>query len=1332
MKIKQLQLSVLAVLLLFSLKSNSQELWKKLNKETYSSQKKEVRSFKNFPTKHLLYQLDLKEVKNTVNIRSKSSGKTILLPNSEGVLETFEIKEASNFEKGLSDKFPSIKSYTAVGIDTPTSYAKISMGSDGFHAVIFSTNGKTVYIDPYSKDNREYIVYKTSDLKEEDAIFKCKVEASAKEPALTNLNARRTVNDGNLRTFRLALVCSGEYAQFHLTNQGISTTASDTEKKTAVLSAMNTSMTRVNGLFEKDLAVKMVLVADNDNVIFLDKETDNITDGDPGAMIDEVQTIADAQIGTANYDIGHVFSLDGDGLAGLGVVCVTGQKARGVTGRSAPIGDPYDIDFVAHEMGHQFGATHTQNSDCNRSNNTSVEPGSASTIMGYAGICSPNVQGKSDAYFHAVSISQMQAIIASSASCAALTSNGNSTPVADAGFNYSIPKSTPFILKGTATDADGLSSLTYNWEQTDNEVATMPPVATSTGGPMFRSLPSNISSNRYMPELATVVSGNTSSTWEVLPSVARDLSFSFLVRDNNTSGGATSRDNMIVTVEDAVAFTVTSQTTTTTWDAGSSQTITWNKGTTDIAPINCQNVTIKLSEDGGLTFPITLISNTLNDGTETITVPNNVTAQARIMVVAADNIFYNVNRVNFEIQSTIPSFIITNTSGDLSACNSENQSVRYTLNLDFINGFTEAVSFVATGQPVGSLVNFSPTTMNSDGNVVLTISNLDGTTAKDYNINIQGNSASVNQNIDVKLGITASNLGTVTLTAPSNGATDVSLTEVLTWQEDTNASSYIVEIANDSAFTNIVATGLPTTNAYEVTNLDINTLYYWRVKAKNNCNEGSFSNSFNFTTEISQYCTSTFTDEAGGSEHITNVTFNSINNTSGNDTVDGYQDFTTINTSVLRGQTREISVTLNTGGFQDHCYVFIDWNQDYVFDKNTERYDLGSKLEDIDIATFNIKVPSDAKFGKTRMRVLIEYEDPTDGSGDGACDADHLTEWGETEDYSITIVEPTLKADNYTINVVNETTLNTQDGEINIGIKQDEFSYQVTVVGPSINIDDSFLGRNIYSLKALASGKYTICIKALEIDSTQCFELDIEPGLVIVAPDNYTIKTSSETCVDQDDGRINIAVKKQQYTYQLKITGPSTNIDESLVGFSYLLSDLSPGDYQICIEVKESNQTNCFEVEIVASQPISLKASVDKTSKKYSFQIDEGTAPFSVFLNNKLLQTSNENNFEIELKEGGKLEVKTAKDCEGVYKTTIDAVLLLKNPVVNSIELLLPLGTENSKMETVIFDINGKLVFKKMVNVDGNTMSIPFQNFAKGIYILKLPITAKPIKILKK
>jgi len=1083
MKTKCNSFFLLVLLFFFTLNTSSQDLWKKISKEVYDVQKKEIRSFKNFPTKHSLYELDVDEIRNSLNIYSKSFSKTIILPNSAGGLEAFKIRESSIFEKPLADKFPNIKSYTAVGIDNANSYAKISLGLDGFHAVVFSPNGKTIYIDPYSRDNKDYIVYKTSDLKEEDVNFKCKIEETTKVQKFTNIQSK-ILTDGNLRTFRLALVCSGEYAQFHLNNQSIPTSANEATKKEAVLSAMNTSMTRVNGVFEKDLAVTMVIVGNNDDVIFLDAATDGITDGDPNAMIGEVQTIADSQIGTANYDIGHIFSIDGSGLASLGVVCRTGQKARGVTGRSSPIGDPYDIDYVAHEMGHQFGATHTQNNDCNRTNSTAVEPGSASTIMGYAGICSPNVQSISDAYFHAVSIAQMQVIIATSGSCATPISNGNNIPLADAGINYSIPKATPFILKGSATDVDGTSALTYNWEQIDNEAATMPPLSNNTGGPMFRSLPSTISPNRYMPALTTVLAGDTSSEWEVLPSIARDLNFSLLVRDNYNNGGGTSRDDMLVTVEDAEAFNVTSQNIPIIWDAGSSQTITWSKGTSDIAPINCQNVTIKLSEDGGLTFPIVLSANTVNDGSEVVIVPNNVTTQARIMIEAVDNIFYNINTVNFEIQSTVPSFILKNNSGDLSACNTINQTVDYTLNLDFINGFMETVSFATTGQPEGSSVTFSPSTINEDGNVIMSISNLDGIIAQDYTINIEGNSTSVNQNIVVKLGITDSDLETVILVSPTDGATGISLSDTLIWEAETNASFYVVEIANDDAFTEVIAIGEPTTNAFNLINLDGNTTYYWRVKAKNSCNEGSFSSSFSFTTEIPSYCTSTFTDEAGGTEHITNVTFNAINNDSGNNTSGGYEDFTDINTDVLREISYTVSVTFDIGGYQDHCYVFIDWNQDFVFDKDTERYDLGSKLDDVSTATLSIKVPLDAQFGKTRMRVLIEYDDPNNNYGDGPCDADHLTEWGETEDYSITIIDNTASIDDISFEgfnlypnptkgefTLNLTLVNTDKVSVQLydvrGRLIDEKNYYNTVANFSESILFKEASSGLYLLKVI-------------------------------------------------------------------------------------------------------------------------------------------------------------------------------------------------------------------------------------------------------------------------
>ena len=323
-------------------------------KDTFNNQNLTYR--KSIPNDFKLYEINFTEFRENFFSSDQKSFQVIELPTSKGV-QRFSVKEASSLSKELSLKFPMVKSYVGKGIDNPSAVARFSFGTDGFHAVIFYAGGPSFYIDPYSKDYNSYIAYSRLSLPPREQDFSCEVDEqldTKKTPVISERNA----DDGILRTFRLALVCSGEYAQFHLTNQGVSSGATDVVKKAAVLSAMNTSMTRINGVFERDLGVRMEIIANNDEIIFLDASTDGISDGSAGAMINQVQTICDNVIGNANYDIGHIFSIGGAGLAGLGVVCNSGQKARGVTGISTPIGDPYDIDYVAHEMGHQFGANH--------------------------------------------------------------------------------------------------------------------------------------------------------------------------------------------------------------------------------------------------------------------------------------------------------------------------------------------------------------------------------------------------------------------------------------------------------------------------------------------------------------------------------------------------------------------------------------------------------------------------------------------------------------------------------------------------------------------------------------------------------------------------------------------------------------------------------------------------------------------------------------------------------------------------------------------------------------------------------------------------------------
>jgi hypothetical protein len=1006
------------VLVLFCISlTSAQSSWKKMDSDNLALRsEKSLR--KTEPTKFSLYNLNLENFKNELNAQAKGKEKIISLPGYHGKLENYSIKLTSNFTEPVHPKYGFIKSYSIQGISDKTEVGKISVGTDGVHITIFSGNHPTFYVDPYTKDNKTYIAYNRADIENTVNDNHCLFdEKKVKEEIKTSTSLKRTADDGQLRTYRLALACTGEYAQFHVTQQGAPSN-NETAQRAAVLSAMNTTMTRVNAIYEIDLAVRMniVLVGGSNPLIYLNATTDNFSNDNSNALINESQSRCDAVIGNANYDIGHTFSTGGGGLAGLGVVCRTGQKGAGITGTNNPINDPYDVDFVAHEIGHQFGAPHTYNNSCNgnRSDSNAVEPGSGSTIMAYAGICEPNVQFNSDDHFHAISITSMWNYIQTT-SCATETPTNNATPVANAGTDVSVPKSTPLVLRGSATDANGTNGLTYCWEQVDNEIATMPPVSASTGGPLFRSVSPTTSPDRYLPALPTVIGGSTFSTWEVIPSVAREMDFALIVRDNNAGGGAADRDDVRITVTDANPFRVTSQNTAVTWSAGTTETITWDKSTTDQAPISCQNVRIKLSTDGGLTFPIILAESTPNDGTHNITVPISVTSNARIMIEAIDNIFYNVNSTNFTIISTIPEFNISNTSGIQYSCQSSGNSVEYDLNLEFVNGFSESVSFNAVNNPAGSSVSFNPTTINSNGTVKMTISNLNGLPVNQYNVTVNATSTSVSKSVDAELRILDETFSSFALTSPGNNSTNISILPTLTWQNVDEALSYDIQIATNNSFSKVFLTGSSNTNSFTVNQaLSGTSTYYWRVRPKNDCGIGNYSAIFSFTTLSPSYCSSTFTNDSGGADHITNVTFNTINNSSGNDTVDGYIDYTNISTDINAGDSYQISVSFDPDGVRDHCYVFIDWNQDYNFDVSTERYDLGSISGSPGTRTANITVPNNAINGNTRMRVIIQYFDSTNFVlTDGACDSDHASEWGETEDYTVNVINATASVDDF-------------------------------------------------------------------------------------------------------------------------------------------------------------------------------------------------------------------------------------------------------------------------------------------------------------------------------
>lgn len=598
------------------------------------------------------YLLDIDAFNIALSSLKSGTSVEVSLPRQNGDIEQFTVSQTQVLATDLALKYPNIKTFKIQHVSDKSILGRMELIDDQLTAMIKTSNNQELISSNKSSYKFQSYSVRNKGRNFSSGSFSCGTKMSNNSNQLSMkfpTTSQYRTSPNTLKKLRVAIATTVEYsAEFCGTTS-------------TVLAEIAIALNRINEVYESELAVTLELVSGNEAIIFLD--TDTFDNDNANQMIDENQLVIDNAIGNSNYDLGHVFSTGGGGLASLGSVCSSSIKANGVTGRHSPIDDPFWIDYVAHEIGHQLGAEHTYNgtsSSCsgNRVASSAFEPGSGSTIMAYAGICgAENLQSNSDASFHFNSIAQIDAELTSKNSCGTNVSyssvhDGQSnlnSPIVNAGNDYDIPINTPFMLTASATDADG-DDVYYQWDGADKGGATNSATfGTDTGGVLFRSNLPQTHPERYFPSLKDLLNGDDHKG-EALPTTTRSISFKLKATDNK--GGHDSDDVTLNSDSSIGPFLVTSQSTPETYTASQSVNVTWDVSNTTSAPVSCATVDIQLltiNNDNSSFCKTDYWPNESNDGSALVTLPDINSSKSRFLIKCSDNVFFAINDNDFTI-----------------------------------------------------------------------------------------------------------------------------------------------------------------------------------------------------------------------------------------------------------------------------------------------------------------------------------------------------------------------------------------------------------------------------------------------------------------------------------------------------------------------------------------------------------------------------------------------------------------------------------------------------------------------------------------------------------
>ena len=1226
-------------------------------------------------------------LESTTRSQSEKERSLILyFPNEADRLEAFDLTAVPLFSSALAQKYPNIKAYRGKSTTRNGVSIRVTISPQGVSGTMRTPTGM-VFMQPKKEGNGEHVYYQRSDdlykdydlpfctTTSGDHLFKPEKTATAKSSNKAAV--------GVLKTYRFAVAGSAEYTEFW----GDDDDANGTNQEDALAAVANT-VNRMNEVFEVDLGIRLILVTDA-SLLY----TDTTTDPFEGNFNDEVQATLSSEVGEPNYDLGHLFhrgSANGD-AGSVGNVCRNGQKGSAFSSHpfTATNGsgggfltDYFDIDYVIHEVGHQFGALHTF-AHSTESFGFNSEPGSGSTIMSYAGIVSgQNMQRHSDPYFHYHNIKNINTYLNTQA-CQTEIGTTNQIPIVEAGADYTIPKGTAYTLTAVATDTDRLS---YCWEQLDSgRVRAQDFGPNLLTGTMNRSLLPDTLATRTIPRMSSVLVGNLTeenptigAAWETVSLVERSLRWGVTVRDRDQASpsgvGFSAQDEMNIRVEgDAGPFVVRSQDNTSLeWLSGANQQIVWDVANTDQSPINTTTVSIYLSLDGGRTFPLLLAGNVANDGDEFIVVPGNIsTSQARIKIQADDNIYFAVNSANFRIQErpfalplTVPEKVICGIA-----------STTFNFSLQQYDTISEGVTLGVSGLPNGITASLSPAVLNTNGESGTIVLNTDGVSTGTYSFTLVGTrGASVVQQV-FTAKLYAETIPSPVLQSPANNAVDQSTNLEFSWAENQEAMQYRLQVSTSSDFSSFVENLLVNTNSYNTSQLSGENTYYWRVSTLNECGESDFSPSFQFETNttscgtfISANVPRSIQDATSSSPGVTEIF------------IQVADDLPIIDLEVKVGisHTYDEDLTLSLI-HPDGREIILIQNQ-------------GGSGNNFNNTIFDAEASTPIQSGSP----------PFSGTYRPVGD--------------LTSLYSSSAQGNWRFKAVDNATQDT-------GIIERVELIMCLSGQLQPNDDNDLLPNSIDNCPYVTNSNQS--------DTDQDGEGDL---CDIDAQRNFSLFKTDETCVSQNNGSIVINAIAQ-FPYQVNLMGPNgLNQSYLMTNQSLLIDDLQSGDYLLCItSIEVPGFEQCFATTITQPLPLSVSAKVNASKENVRLNLG-GSERYIIRLNEIEFEALGISQKELPLQKGlNIIEVSTDLSCQGTHKEMIyldNPSTLYPNPVQDNLTVLI--GGDSTNVQLFIYDIQGNQLYFEEVQLDDlhRSIGVEVADYPAGNYIVKL-VTAKNVETLK-